>query len=277
MELPSSPIPPEIYKIYFFSNTYSGLKDLIPIVAALEYNLWFTKLSSKDLKLSTDVCDQILRVVSRSSRLEELVLENAGLRIDFAQKLSSALASNPNSGLHTINLANNPLEDRGVSFLSTQFAKLPRGLIHLNLSKTSISPKGVNSLSQSLSAMQLIATTLTHLDLSGNILRGDELSYLYTFLAQPNAIKYLDLSNTECSADAVCGALMRGCLRHLSTLNLSRTFFPHRKGKEVPPSFKQFFSSSLALSHINFSGTKLSPEPLNVTVNILRKGEKEMI
>ncbi|XP_073534974.1 F-actin-uncapping protein LRRC16A isoform X3 [Phyllobates terribilis] len=237
-------------------------RDLIPIVAALEYNLWFTKLSSKDLKLSADVCDQILRVVSRSSRLEELVLENAGLRIDFAQKLSSALSCNPNSGLHTINLANNPLEDRGVSFLSTQFAKLPRGLIHLNLSKTSISPKGVNSLSQSLSAMQLIATTLTHLDLSGNILRGDDLSYLYTFLAQPNAIKYLDLSNTECPADAVCGALLRGCLMHLTTLNLSRTFFPHRKGKEVPPSFKQFFSSSLALLHINFSGTKLSPEPL---------------
>ncbi|XP_069814012.1 F-actin-uncapping protein LRRC16A [Dendropsophus ebraccatus] len=237
-------------------------RDLIPIVAALEYNLWFTKLSSKDLKLSNDVCDQILRVVSRSSRLEELVLENAGLRIDFAQKLSNALACNPNSGLHTINLANNPLEDRGVSFLSTQFAKLPKGLIHLNLSKTSISPKGVNSLSQSLSATQLIASTLTHLDLSGNLLRGDDLSCLYTFLATPNAIKYLDLSNTECSADAVCGALLRGCLQHLTTLNLSKTFFPHRKGKEVPPSFKQFFSSSHALTHINFSGTKLAPEPL---------------
>lgn len=26
-------------------------RDLIPIVAALEYNQWFTKLSSKDLKL----------------------------------------------------------------------------------------------------------------------------------------------------------------------------------------------------------------------------------
>lgn len=32
---------------------------------------------------------------------------------DFAQKLASALAHNPNSGLHTINLAGNPLEDRG--------------------------------------------------------------------------------------------------------------------------------------------------------------------
>lgn len=117
-------------------------RDLIPIVAALEYNQWFTKLSSKDLKLSADVCEQILRVVSRSSRLEELVLENAGLRTDFAQKLASALAHNPSSGLHTVNLAGNPLEDRGVSSLSIQFAKLPKGLKHLNLSKTSLSPKG---------------------------------------------------------------------------------------------------------------------------------------
>ncbi|XP_051465092.1 F-actin-uncapping protein LRRC16A isoform X2 [Apus apus] len=237
-------------------------RDLIPIVAALEYNQWFTKLSSKDLKLSADVCEQILRVVSRSNRLEELVLENAGLRTDFAQKLASALAHNPNSGLHTINLASNPLEDRGVSSLSIQFAKLPKGLKHLNLSKTSLSPKGVNSLSQSLSANSLIANTLVDLDLSGNALRGDDLSSLYNFLAQPNALVHLDLSNTECALDMVSGALLRGCLQHLAVLNLSRTLFSHRKGKEVPPSFKQFFSSSLALKQINLSGTKLPPEPL---------------
>uniref|UniRef100_A0A6I8SNK6 Capping protein regulator and myosin 1 linker 1 n=1 Tax=Xenopus tropicalis TaxID=8364 RepID=A0A6I8SNK6_XENTR len=237
-------------------------RDLIPIVAALEYNQWFTKLSTKDLKLSADVCEQILRVVSKSSRLEELVLENAGLRIDFAQKLSSALAHNPNSGLHTINLASNPLEDRGVHCLSIPFAKLPKGLKHLNLSRTSLSPKGVNSLSQSLSANQTIASSLTHLDLSGNVLRGDDLSYLYNFLAQPNAIVYLDLSNTECAIDMVCAALLRGGLQHLAMLNLSRTVFSHRKGKEISPSIKQFFSSSLALTHINLSGTKLSSEPL---------------
>lgn len=37
---------------------------------------------------------------------------------DFAQKLASALAHNPNSGLHTINLAGNPLEDRGTAGFS---------------------------------------------------------------------------------------------------------------------------------------------------------------
>ncbi|XP_014392631.1 PREDICTED: leucine-rich repeat-containing protein 16A [Myotis brandtii] len=237
-------------------------RDLIPIIAALEYNQWFSTLSSKDLRLSSDVCEQILRVVSRSGRLEELVLENAGLRTDFAQKLASALAHNPGSGLHTINLSGNALEDRGVSSLSVQFAKLPKGLKHLNLSKTSLSPKGVNCLSQSLSANPLTATTLTHLDLSGNALRGDDLSPMYSFLAQPNALTHLDLSGTECALDMVCAALLRGCLQYLAVLNLSRTVFSHRKGKEVPPSFRQFFSSSLALTHINLSGTKLAPEPL---------------
>ncbi|KAG7266639.1 hypothetical protein CRUP_032317, partial [Coryphaenoides rupestris] len=48
--------------------------------AVLEFNQWFTKLSTKDYKLSADVCEQILRVVSRSARLEELVLDNAGLK-----------------------------------------------------------------------------------------------------------------------------------------------------------------------------------------------------
>lgn len=43
---------------------------------------------------------------------------------------------------------------------------------------------------------------------------------------------------------------------------LLNEFFTYRKGKEVPPSFKQFFSSSLALMQINLSGTKLPPEPL---------------
>ncbi|TNM93154.1 hypothetical protein fugu_018556, partial [Takifugu bimaculatus] len=74
-----------------FSHQY---RDLVAITTALEYNQWFTKVSSKDYKLSTDVCEQILRVVARSSRLEELVLENAGLK-RCKPSLSQALCSNP--------------------------------------------------------------------------------------------------------------------------------------------------------------------------------------
>nr|XP_023669739.1 F-actin-uncapping protein LRRC16A-like isoform X3 [Paramormyrops kingsleyae] len=237
-------------------------RDLVAIIAVLEYNQWFIKLSTKDYKLPSDVCDQILRVVSRSSRLEELVLDNAGLKTDFAQKLASALSQNAASALHTINLANNPLEDRGIASLGAQFAKLRRGLKHLNFSKTSLSPKGVNCLAQSLSANQSIPCSLTHLDLSGNILRGDDLGNLYTFLGQPNSLSVLDLSNTDCALDMVCPALLRGSAQHLSVLNMSKSVFAHRKGKDIPPPFKQFFSSVFALSTISVSGTKLPPDAL---------------
>lgn len=83
------------------------------------------------------------------------------------------------------------------------------GLKHLNLSRTSMSPKGehteaqrcklyscselyfmsicllflagVNSLCQALCANPAVASTLTHLDLSGNSLRGDDLPVRATF------------------------------------------------------------------------------------------------
>lgn len=48
-----------------------------------------------------------------------------------------------------------------------------------------------------------------------------------------------------------------------ASLFSSLTFFLYsRKGKEVPPSFKHFFSSAMSLSSINVSGTKLPPEAL---------------
>ncbi|XP_023200702.1 F-actin-uncapping protein LRRC16A-like [Xiphophorus maculatus] len=237
-------------------------RDLVAIIAVLEYNQWFTKLSTKDYKLSTDVCDQILRVVARSSRLEELVLDNAGLKSDFAQKLAGALSHNPSCTLHTLNLSNNSLEDKGVYALSSQLAKLPMGLKNLNLSKTSMSPKGVNSLCQALCANPIIASTLTHLDLSGNSLRGDDLQNLHNFLCHPNCLETLDLSNSDCSLELVCASLCRGSLKHLAILNMSRTVFSHRKCKEIPPSFKQFFSSAQALMSVSLSGTKLPLEAL---------------
>ncbi|XP_022613140.1 F-actin-uncapping protein LRRC16A-like, partial [Seriola dumerili] len=237
-------------------------RDLLAIIAALEYNQWFTKLSTKDYKLSTDVCDQILRVVARSSRLEELVLENAGLKSDFAQKLASALSQNPASTLHTLNLSNNSLEDKGAAALSAQLAKLPMGLKHLNLCRTSMSPKGVNSLCHALCANPVVASTLTHLDLSGNSLRGDDLPNLHSFLSHSNCLEALDLSNSDCSLEQVCASLLRGSLKHLSVLNMSKTVFSHRKCKEIPSSFKQFFSCAQALSSVSLSGTRLPLEAL---------------
>uniref|UniRef100_H3CII7 Capping protein regulator and myosin 1 linker 1 n=1 Tax=Tetraodon nigroviridis TaxID=99883 RepID=H3CII7_TETNG len=246
--------------------THLENRDLVAIVTALEYNQWFTKVSSKDVKLSTDVCEHLLRVVARSSRLEELVLENAGLRSDFPQKLAVALSHNPASTLHSLNLSNNSLEDKGVLALSAQLAKLPMGLKLLNLSRTSTSPKGgpagVNSLCQALGSNPAVATSLKHLDLSGNSMRGDDLQNLHSFLGHSNCLQTLDLSNSDCCLEQVCSSLLRGSLKHLRVLNMSKTVFSHRRCKEMPSTFKQFFSSALALTSVSLSGTRLPPEAL---------------
>ncbi|XP_048461950.1 capping protein, Arp2/3 and myosin-I linker protein 2 [Rhincodon typus] len=237
-------------------------RDVALCVAALAFNQWFTKLFSKDLRLSPDVIEQVLYVISSSTKLEELILENAGLKFDVGQKIALALKENIHPVLHTINLSNNQLEDRGVSALSQQFEKLSKGLKYLNLSRTSLTTKGLNSLAQSLIANETCSSSLVHLDISGNpgILAAEDTCTFYNFISHPNALTYLDLAGTDCALDSLFGALNRGCCTHLISLILDRNVFSHKKTREIPPSLKQFFSNCLSLKCITLSGIKLPLE-----------------
>ncbi|KAK5607301.1 hypothetical protein CRENBAI_002262, partial [Crenichthys baileyi] len=87
-------------------------RDLAVIVASIAYNTWFTKLYCKDMRIGSEVVDQILHTVSKSNSLEELTLENAGLKADFPQKMASALSENPASVIHSLSLAHNTLDNQ---------------------------------------------------------------------------------------------------------------------------------------------------------------------
>ncbi|XP_053218903.1 capping protein, Arp2/3 and myosin-I linker protein 3 isoform X2 [Podarcis raffonei] len=239
-------------------------RDLALIVAALAYNQWFTKLYCKDLRLGSEVAEQVLHTVSKSHHLEELVLDNAGLKTDFALKLACVLAENPNAVLHALTLSHNPLEDKGLSALSQQLLCFPKGLSKLCLSKTSITAKGLAILCQTFGANPAFTSSLRHLDLSKNpgLLGTEEANGFYSFLAQPNALVHLDLSSTDCAVDALFGALLHGCCPRLSYLNLARNTFSHRKGKGLQPSLKQFFCSAYSLTYVNLSGIKIPVEAL---------------
>ncbi|KAM6123733.1 LOW QUALITY PROTEIN: capping protein, Arp2/3 and myosin-I linker protein 2 [Phoenicopterus ruber ruber] len=103
------------FNLLDFSHLES--RDVALSVAALSFNLWFTKLSCKDFRLNQEISEQLLYMLSKSVMLEELVLENSGLKADFAQRMAQALSNHPDSVLHTINLAGNQLEDRGTRLL----------------------------------------------------------------------------------------------------------------------------------------------------------------
>ncbi|KFM62821.1 Leucine-rich repeat-containing protein 16A, partial [Stegodyphus mimosarum] len=252
-------------------------RDLMPIISALMFNTWFTKFRASGIKLVSEALDVVLLVLRRSVALEELYLDNTGLKWEFAYKLSMALIANPHTPLHTLDLSNNLIEDKGVNSLCGIIAKitqgagqlggtvgrLQKGLIHLNLSRTGLTAKGINTLAHALSLNRAMPSTLTFLSLSDNVFKED-VNNLYNFLAQPNALTHLDLSGTECALDTVFGALLRGCTQKLAVLNLSRNQFSAKKSKEVnvPPSFKAFFSSTVALKQLNVSGNKLPVEAL---------------
>ncbi|XP_022235977.1 F-actin-uncapping protein LRRC16A-like isoform X2 [Limulus polyphemus] len=252
-------------------------RDLVPIISALGYNAWFTKFRASNIKLTSEALEQILQVMKKTVSIEELYLDNTGIKWDFAHKLSMALISNPHTPLHTLDLSNNLIEDKGISSLSGIIAKLTqgvghvsnavgklqKGLVHLSLSKTGLTSKGINNLAHSLSLNHSMPSTLTYLNLNDNVFKED-VNNLYNFLAQPNSLIHLDLSGTECAMDTVFGALLRGCTQKLAELNLARNQFSTKKTKDVnvPPSFKAFFSSTVALRFLNMSGNKLPLEAL---------------
>ncbi|XP_047651328.1 capping protein, Arp2/3 and myosin-I linker protein 3 isoform X4 [Phacochoerus africanus] len=250
------------FNLLDFSHLES--RDLALMVAALAYNQWFTKLYCKDLRLGSEVLEQVLHTLSKSGSLEELVLDNAGLKTDFVQKLAGVFGENGSCVLHALTLSHNPIEDKGFLSLSQQLLCFPTGLTKLCLAKTAISPRGLQALGQTFGANPAFASSLRYLDLSKNpgLLATDEANALYSFLAQPNALVHLDLAGTDCAIDSLLGALLHGCCSHLTYLNLARNSCSHRKGREAPAAFKQFFSSAYTLSHVNLSATRLPLEAL---------------
>ncbi|XP_055620495.1 F-actin-uncapping protein LRRC16A isoform X3 [Toxorhynchites rutilus septentrionalis] len=258
-------------------------KDLMAIISALEYNTFFRGLKISNTRLSTETLDRMLHVLKRSMWLEELNLEALGLRSDFVHKLAVSVISNSNPALRSIDLSHNVIEDKGSEKMSVMLcdlfhavndfyvlgaghlagiiAKISKGVTRLSLSHCGLTSKGVNQIAYSLSLNQDVSSSLTYLDLSGNNLK-DDVNNLYNFLAQPNAIEYLDISKTDTTLESLFGALLRGCSTHLRHLNVSHNSFGTKKGKETPPSFKQFFTSSLSLKHLNIANCKLPLEAL---------------
>ncbi|XP_066492897.1 capping protein, Arp2/3 and myosin-I linker protein 2 [Tiliqua scincoides] len=244
--------------------SYLHSQDVALSVSALSCNRWFTSLSCKDTKLSLDILEQILHVLSKSVTLEELVLENCGLKLDFAQEMAQVLGDHPDSALNAINLAGNPLEDRGIIALSQTFEKPFKNLCSLNFARTSMTLKGVMALSRSLVFNELFRISLHLLDLSGNpgSLATEDAGGLFSFLSQPNALGHLDLSGTDCALDVLFGALASGCCGSLVHLNLSKNVYSRKKNRDVPPAISKFFSNTSLLQHVCLAGTKLPPEAL---------------
>ncbi|XP_005076356.1 capping protein, Arp2/3 and myosin-I linker protein 2 isoform X2 [Mesocricetus auratus] len=247
-----------------------GSRDLALSVAALSYNLWFRRLSCVDMKLSLEVSEQILHMMSQSSHLEELVLETCGLRGDFVRRLAQALAGHSNSGLRELSLSGNLLDDRGLAALSRHLEHCPGALRRLSLAQTGLTPRGMRALGRALAANATFDSTLTHLDLSGNpgaLGASQDSGGLYTFLSRPNVLVFLNLAGTDAALGTLFAALSGGCCSNLTRLEASRNIFSRTKSKAAPAALQRFLGSVRILQHLGLAGCKLPPEALRALLD----------
>ncbi|XP_077743360.1 capping protein, Arp2/3 and myosin-I linker protein 2 isoform X7 [Canis aureus] len=245
--------------------SHLGSRDLALSVAALSYNLWFQCLSCVDMKLSLEVSEQILHMMSQSSHLEELVLENCGLRGDFVRRLAQALAGHSSSALRELSLNGNLLDDRGVTALSRHLEHRPGALRRLGLAHTGLTPRGMRSLGRALAANVAFDSALTHLDLSGNpgaLGASQDHGGLYAFLSRPNVLTFLNLAATDAALDTLFAALARGCCPSLRHLDASRNVFSRTKSRAAPAALQRFLSRAGTLRHLGLAGCRLPPDAL---------------
>uniref|UniRef100_A0A8C8Z997 Capping protein regulator and myosin 1 linker 2 n=1 Tax=Prolemur simus TaxID=1328070 RepID=A0A8C8Z997_PROSS len=221
--------------------SHLGSRDLALSVAALSYNLWFRCLSCVDMKLSLEVSEQILHMMSQSSHLEELVLETCGLRGDFVRRLAQALAGHSSSGLRELSLSGNLLDDRGM-----------------------------RALGRALAANAAFDSALTHLDLSGNpgaLGASEDSGGLYSFLSRPNYLSFLNVAGTDAALDTLFAALSRGCCTNLTHLDASRNVFSRTKSRAAPAALQLFLGRAGTLRHLSLAGCKLPPDALRALLD----------
>jgi len=110
-----------------------------------------------------------------------------------------------------------------------------------------------------------MARTLTVLNVSGNKLDVEGSTALGAFLSSTNALKNLNLSNTNAVLDVILPAAMRGCTE-LTLLNISGNKLTPKSGPEL----KKYLTSCSKLQELRMADT-------GVPVNILRDVLKSIV
>ncbi|XP_072947351.1 F-actin-uncapping protein LRRC16A isoform X2 [Epargyreus clarus] len=239
-------------------------RDLIPLLIALQHNTWFTGVCGDGVRAGGEAWEALSRVLRCAAPPpQQLSWRAAALRHDHAARLGHALArARCPPAMHTIDFSQNHIEDKGAISILTGLANNPDGLRHIALSQCGLTGKSVSHLAAMLNDNPAHLSTLTHLDLSNNNLK-DDVHNLYNFLAQPNVLTHLNLTNTETTLENMWGALLRGCAARLGALQLARNpWAAARRPRDPPPSFRQFFTAALALADLDFSYCKMPPDAL---------------
>jgi leucine-rich repeat-containing protein 16 len=195
--------------------------DFKALMGALKYNSWFTNLVMEGEAYGKEFWEAVADCVQFNNKLEMLRLDDVGLKSGDMVLLANAMAANKELQINSITIARNPIEDKGMAQFGSAFvAKLPRGLIKLDVRSCGVKGVGMAALCKGLKQNTHMPSTLTQLVLSDNSLTGDASAGLAQFLSSPNQLVTLDISNCQAKLGSILAAMLRGC-GELQTVDLS--------------------------------------------------------
>ncbi|KAK5582324.1 hypothetical protein RB653_003907 [Dictyostelium firmibasis] len=235
--------------------------DIKCLLTALKYNNYFKTFNFNNHTFNKEQFTNLAEVLKCNSTVEDLSLNNVGLKSDTMPIIATALSSNKNLALTAIDISNNQIEDKGMLSFSSYIASSLRGIASLDVSNTSTGKTGISTLTNSLKKNIKMTSTLSYLNLSNNKMEADGSAGLASFLASPNTLKTLNISNTLPSMETIVGALVIGCAE-LKTIDISE----NKLTKKEVPHLVRFIGSSSTLKHFNLSGTKVPVENLKELV-----------
>eukprot|EP01088_Endostelium_zonatum_P003433 TRINITY_DN14645_c0_g1_i1.p1 TRINITY_DN14645_c0_g1~~TRINITY_DN14645_c0_g1_i1.p1 ORF type:complete len:720 (-),score=194.53 TRINITY_DN14645_c0_g1_i1:6-2165(-) len=233
--------------------------DFKALIESLSYNNYFTGFVVRDYKLDKAAIKVIADMLSKNSKIQELVLSNIDADASGFDTLALFISTNKNCALTSIDWSNNSVQDKGLIALAKVVGSLK--LVSLNIANTDgTSKKGLATLVGSMAKNTGLGDSLKNLNLSNNRLEEAGSVPLAQFLSTAKSLVHLNLANTAANLEVILEALSNQS--ELQSLNLSGNKFNPKIGAVL----KKYLSGAKNLRELTISNTMVDVQTLKNSI-----------
>lgn len=240
--------------------------DLNTLLLALRDNTWFTSLVVENVKFDKDSIQYIAGVLHHNVALQKVVLKDVGMNKDTFGAICNAFKMNSKLSVTSLDLSQNPIEDKGIVGLAGTIGNFTQGLSSINLSDCKIGSKGISQFLTAMAQHDKTTANLTTLNLTGIRLDLEGSKALSALLAKTSNLKDLDLSQTGTDYHIV-----KKC-ESMETLSISGNRIHTKDSKHLE--LVRFLQLAQNLKNLNISHTAIPSEVFADLIEAVPKLEK---
>eukprot|EP01114_Cavostelium_apophysatum_P017693 TRINITY_DN5318_c0_g1_i2.p1 TRINITY_DN5318_c0_g1~~TRINITY_DN5318_c0_g1_i2.p1 ORF type:complete len:955 (-),score=273.67 TRINITY_DN5318_c0_g1_i2:490-3312(-) len=233
--------------------------DLGPLFWALRFNTYFDTLIIKNFKLDKESFLDMVESVKFNRTVTTLILSNISSSKESFQALFDALIANKACAITSLDISNNPIEDKGIAALGSFISVTSNPVSSINVSNTNMGKEGLATLCGALKDRMKVKglSSIAHLSISDNKLQKASEALFQMVTSVGTTLKSLSLANTGCNLQMVLEGLKKGspAIQHL---DISKNKMKPADG----PALVAFLETATSLTELNMASNKCPIESL---------------